>query len=199
MSALEEFAADGVEQPAGPENRKRSSITQAPVAQAAANPPPVNVLIRPSMITISKQQDHYSIKGYALDPSASGDSVGIDHVDLYMDEVRGKGGSVFLGTAELRQDQPEAAANFGPRSEMAGYQVDFKPANFAVGNHHIYAIRGVRHQRSGNGRGYGLRHRPIAPPPDFASSPQRVRRSICSSATDRVDARHAPARPPACS
>jgi hypothetical protein len=107
----------------------------APSAGAA----PINVLVKPSMVTVSKQQDHYSIKGYAVDPSASSGDVGIDHVDLYMDEQRGKGGGVFLGTAELRQDSPEAAAALGARFEMAGYQLDFKPLNFAVGSHHIYA------------------------------------------------------------
>jgi hypothetical protein len=39
----------------------------------------------------------------------------------------------------LGQAQPEAAARFGPRFETAGYQLDFKPANFSIGNHHIYA------------------------------------------------------------
>lgn len=83
--------------------------------------------------------DHYTIKGYALDPNASGNGdAGIDHVDLYMDELRGHGGT-SIGTASLRQDQSEAAARFGPRFETAGYQLDFKPADFAVGNHHIYA------------------------------------------------------------
>ena len=114
--------------------------TAAPIPAAAATAAggPVNVLVRPSMVTISKGMDHYSIKGYALDPSASAD-FGIDHVDVYMDELRGRGGSVFIGTAALGQDQPEAAAHFGPRFETAGYQVDFKPGNFAIGNHHIYA------------------------------------------------------------
>jgi hypothetical protein len=111
----------------------------APAAQPAPASSPVNVLVRPSMITISKQQDHYSIKGYALDPNATGDSFGVDHVDVYMDEVRGKGGSVYLGKAVLRQDSPEAASSFGPQFDRSGYQIDFKPANFAIGNHHIYA------------------------------------------------------------
>jgi hypothetical protein len=110
----------------------------APVAAPAIVSGPVNVLVRPSMLTISKQMDHYSIKGYALDPAATGDA-GIDHVDLYMDEQRGVGGSVFLGRAALGQDQPEAAASFGPRFETAGYQLDFKPANFNKGDHHIYS------------------------------------------------------------
>jgi hypothetical protein len=115
------------------------SMTVAPpVAQPAPTLAPVNVLIRPSMITVSKQMDHYSIKGYALDPNAIGDA-GIDHVDLYMDEMRGHGGTVFIGRAALGQDQPEAAAKFGPRFEQAGYQLDFEPTNFNVGNHHIYA------------------------------------------------------------
>jgi hypothetical protein len=107
------------------------------VASATA-PAPVNVLVRPSEVTISKQMDHYSIKGYALDPSATNDS-GIDHVDLYMDEMRGKGGTVYIGRASLGQDQPEAAGRFGPHFETAGYQLDFKPVNFNVGSHHIYA------------------------------------------------------------
>lgn len=116
------------------------AITVGPAvaaAQPAAASPPVNVLVRPSMVTISKQMDHYSIKGYALDPSATGDA-GIDHVDLYMDEMRGHGGT-YIGRASLGQDQPEAAAKYGPRFEAAGYQLDFKPENFAIGNHHIYA------------------------------------------------------------
>jgi hypothetical protein len=90
------------------------------------------------MVTISKQMDHYSIKGYALEPSATS-GAGIDHVDIYMDEPRGKGGGVSLGRAALGQDSPEAAATYGSQFETAGYQLDFKPANFAIGNHHIYS------------------------------------------------------------
>jgi hypothetical protein len=117
------------------------SVTSAAAAPAPAPSPaagPVNVLLRPSMVTISKQMDHYSIKGYALDPSATND-VGIDHVDVYMDELRGTGGSVLIGRASLGQDSPEAVANFGPHFETAGYQIDFKPTNFNVGSHHIYS------------------------------------------------------------
>ncbi|MBV9894728.1 MAG: hypothetical protein JO020_11200 [Chloroflexi bacterium] len=112
-----------------------SAATQ-PVATSAA--PPINVLVRPSMVTVSKQTDHYTIKGYALDPAATVDA-GIDHVDIYMDEMRGMGGSTFIGRASLGQDQPEAGGRFGPRFETAGYQLDFKPVNFNIGNHHIYA------------------------------------------------------------
>lgn len=114
-------------------------IVAAPVAaaQPAPAPPPINVLVRPSMVTISKQMDHYSIKGYALDLRATSGS-GIDHVDLFMDDMRGHGGTL-IGRASLGQDQPEAAAKFGPQFETAGYQLDFKPADFAVGDHHIYA------------------------------------------------------------
>jgi hypothetical protein len=116
-------------------------VTSAlPVAQPAPESEPVNVLLRPSMVTISKsvETDHYSIKGYALDPSATS-GAGIDHVDLYMDEMRGKGGTVFIGSAALGQDSPEAAAKYGPAFEQAGYQLDFKPTNFNVGDHHIYS------------------------------------------------------------
>jgi hypothetical protein len=108
-----------------------------PAVQPAAAPEPVNVLLRPSMVTISKQQDHYSIKGYALDPSATADA-GIDHVDVYMDEMRGHGGT-FIGQAALGQDSPEAAGAYGPHFEQAGYQLDFKPVNFSMGDHHIYS------------------------------------------------------------
>lgn len=119
------------------------SVTISAAAATPATPTstsgagPVNVLLHPSMTTVSKQQDHYSIKGYALEPNATANS-GIDHVDLYMDELRGHGGT-FIGTAALGQDSPEAGGRFGPRFETAGYQLDFKPANFAIGNHHIYA------------------------------------------------------------
>jgi hypothetical protein len=120
-------------------NQVSITIGSQAVAQPASAAGPVNVLLRPSMVTISKQMDHYTIKGYALEPSASGDGAfGIDHVDIYMDELRGHGGT-FIGSASLGQDSPEAAAAFGPRFEMAGYQLDFKPVNFNAGNHHIYA------------------------------------------------------------
>jgi hypothetical protein len=114
-----------------------ASQPAAPPSQPAATAGPVNALLRPSMVTVSKQQDHYSIKGYALDPSATADA-GIDHVDLYMDEQRGHGGT-YIGRASLGQDSPEAAGAYGPRFEQAGYQFDFKPANFNVGDHHIYS------------------------------------------------------------
>jgi hypothetical protein len=52
--------------------------------------------------------------------------------------LRGRGGT-FIGTASLGQDSPEADGKLGSRFETAGYQLDFKPANFAVGSHHIYA------------------------------------------------------------
>jgi hypothetical protein len=123
----------------------QTSVTAAPPAPAppavpvAAAAGPVNVLVRPSTVTVSKQEDHYSIKGYALEPNAPGDTTGIDHVDLYMDELRGTGGSVLIGRAALGQDSPEAVASFGTRFEKAGYQLDFKPTNFNVGSHHIYA------------------------------------------------------------
>jgi hypothetical protein len=113
------------------------AVPVAPAPAISGSAGPINVLLRPSTVTVSKQDDHYSIKGYALDPQATADA-GIDHVDLYMDEMRGHGGTL-IGRAELRQDQPEAAAAFGSRFEMAGYQLDFKPADFNVGNHHIYA------------------------------------------------------------
>jgi hypothetical protein len=118
------------------------SVTSAPPAAQTAVAPaaaaePVNVLLRPSLVTISKQMDHYTIHGYALDPSATVDA-GIDHVDVYMDEMRGHGGTL-IGRASLGQDSPEAAAAFGPRFEQAGYQLDFKPANFNVGDHHMYS------------------------------------------------------------
>jgi hypothetical protein len=109
----------------------------APAAAPAPAAGPVNVLIRPSMVSISKQMDHYSIKGYALEPSATNDA-GIDHVDVYMDEMRGHGGTL-IGRASLGQDSPEAAAAFGPHFQTAGYQLDFKPVNFAVGSHHLYS------------------------------------------------------------
>jgi hypothetical protein len=116
----------------------QNSITVAPpTAAPAAAVEPINVLLRPSTVTISKQMDHYTIKGYAFDPNASGD-YGIDHVDVYMDEMRGTGGSTLIGRASLGQDSPEAGAKFGSKFEMAGYQLDFKPTNFNVGSHHIY-------------------------------------------------------------
>lgn len=119
-----------------------SQVPVTIVAAATATEPgaaagPVNVLLRPSMVTVSKQQDHYSIKGYALDSSATAD-VGIDHVDVYMDEMRGHGGT-FIAQASLGQDSPEAAGAYGPRFQQAGYQLDFKPANFSMGDHHIYS------------------------------------------------------------
>src|SRR5262249_16900914 len=90
----------------------QGSITVTPAAGGkrtwGSESPAVNVLLRPSNVTVSKQMDHYTIKGYALDPSASGNGdTGIDHVDLYMDEMRGHGGT-YLGRASLGQDQPEA-------------------------------------------------------------------------------------------
>ena len=112
------------------------AAAQPSAAQPAGGAAPVNVLLHPSMVTISKQQDHYSIKGYALDPSAT--DAGIDHVDVYMDEMRGHGGT-YLGRASLGQDSPEAAGAYGSRFEQAGYQLDFKPVNFNVGDHHIYS------------------------------------------------------------
>jgi hypothetical protein len=115
------------------------TITTPAAAPAPAPTPvqgPINVLTHPSMVTISKQQDHYSIKGYALEPSATNDA-GIDHVDVYMDDLRGHGGT-FIGQASLGQDSPEAAGMYGSHFETAGYQLDFKPVNFAIGSHHIY-------------------------------------------------------------
>jgi hypothetical protein len=122
---------------AAPSAAVQPAAAQPPTTQPSAGAAPVNVLLHPTQVTISKQQDHYSIKGYALDPSATTDA-GIDHVDVYMDEMRGHGGT-YLGRASLGQDSPEAAGAYGSRFEQAGYQLDFKPVNFNVGDHHIYS------------------------------------------------------------
>jgi hypothetical protein len=116
-------------------------FTQVPVsvgqarAQAA---PPVNAVVAPTGgEKISHTLDKYTIRGYALDPSA-GSGTGIDRVQVYMDEPRGQGGTLIGGT-EFGGSTPQAAAQYGPRFGEAGWRVDFKPIDFTAGNHHVYA------------------------------------------------------------
>jgi hypothetical protein len=114
------------------------SFTVGPAAPPpSAQPDPINVILQPRGITIAKTQDRYTIRGYALDPSATTDS-GIDRVEVYMDELRGRSDAKFIGTADLGHNQTDAANLYGPRFSAAGYQIDFKPNNFDVGNHHVY-------------------------------------------------------------
>jgi hypothetical protein len=107
------------------------SITPVP-------PAPVNVIVSPRGLTISRAQSHYKIKGYALDPNATS-GTGIDRIEVYMDEVRGAGEGKFLGLAVTGDDQPPAAEAYGARFMTSGYSVEFNPMKFDAGDHHIYA------------------------------------------------------------
>jgi hypothetical protein len=119
-------------------------FTQVSVAVAPPPPPttaqapPVNVVLSPSGTTLPRGQDRVAIKGYALDPVAA-TGVGIDHVDVYLDEVRGRSDAKFIGTADLGHAQPEAADAYGIRFMLAGYQIDLRLSNLDPGNHHIYS------------------------------------------------------------
>jgi hypothetical protein len=108
-----------------------------PPPPPSALPDPINVILQPRGITIAKTLDHYTIKGYALDPSATRDT-GIDRVDVYMDELRGRSDAKFIGSADLGRNSSEATNLHGLGFQTSGYQIDFKPNNFDVGNHHVY-------------------------------------------------------------
>src|SRR5438552_3365126 len=74
--------------------------------------PPVNAVVAPTGgEEISRKLEKYTIRGYALDPTASV-GTGIDRVQVYMDEPRGQGGTLVGGT-EFGGSTPQAAAQYG--------------------------------------------------------------------------------------
>jgi hypothetical protein len=115
------------------------SIVVAPGAPPAPAPAAiVNAIIAPTASErVSRTLDHYTIRGYALDPSAT-TGTGIDRVQVYMDEPRGQGGTL-VGEATFGGSTPGAAAQYGPHFAEAGYHVDIRPVDFTAGSHHVYA------------------------------------------------------------
>jgi hypothetical protein len=108
-----------------------------PPAPAAAQAAPVNVILEPKGVTLPRGQDRVTVKGYALDPSATTDT-GIDRVEVYVDELRGQSDAKFIGIADLGHNRAEAANTYGARFYAAGYQIDLKLAKLDPSNHHIY-------------------------------------------------------------
>jgi hypothetical protein len=115
-----------------------SAPAAAPVPSTAAAP--VNVLLSPRGTTIARGQDRVTIKGYALDPAATTD-IGIDHVEIYLDELRGRSDAKFIGLADLGHNQsPEAASAYGLQFLQSGYQIDLTNlSKLDPGSHHIYS------------------------------------------------------------
>jgi hypothetical protein len=114
--------------------------TQVPITVASAAPagaPPINSIVAPAAREkVSRNQDTYTIRGFAYDPTAT-TGTGIDRVQIYMDEPRGQGG-MFVGDAQFGGSTPAAAARYGPHFAEAGYRIDIDPENFTAGNHHIF-------------------------------------------------------------
>jgi hypothetical protein len=109
----------------------------AAAAAAPTGAPPINTLVAPAASEkVSRNQDTYTIRGFAYDPTAT-TGTGIDRVQIYMDEPRGQGG-MFVGDAQFGGSTPSAAARYGPHFAEAGYRIDIDPENFTAGNHHIF-------------------------------------------------------------
>lgn len=112
-----------------------AATTAAPTAPTGT--PPINSLVAPAASEkVSRNQDTYTIRGFAYDPTAT-TGTGIDRVQIYMDEPRGQGG-MFVGDAQFGGSTPAAAARYGPHFAEAGYRIDIDPENFTAGNHHIF-------------------------------------------------------------
>jgi hypothetical protein len=127
-------------------------------APSASLAPPVNMILSPRGTTIPRGQDRVTIKGYALDPNATAD-IGIDHVEVYLDELRGRSDAKFIGIADLGHNQSsEAASAYGLQFLQSGYQIDLKLTKLDPGSHHIYtyAKSSITGQETMDGAGFNI-------------------------------------------
>jgi len=139
-------------------------------AQPAPASGPLNVLIRPSMITVSTK---WTIAGSRVMRWTPVRALTLASTTLICRFTKCVAMPTQCSSAGRRWGRisPRQLRSFGPRFEMGGYQLDFEPTNFNVGSHHIYGYAVSAINRAGNGRGYGFRHRAIA-------APERPRRGV---------------------